>query len=181
MKKGVDRQEKTGRPSHNEPYGERMDQIDNSRKWTDSRFLIVPGQPVGKGRPRFARRGAFIKTYTPAKTKAYEHRVAVFWSGPKIASGTPVRVEVVAIFKRPKRLFRKRDPDELVDCLAKPDGDNVLKSVLDALNGVAYEDDNQVVECSVRKCYHEKTVRGTYEGKPRTLVRVSVPTEWGAL
>lgn len=154
-----------------------MTQTDRTPKWAESRCFIVPGQPVGKGRPRFARRGAFIKTYTPAKTKAYEQRISVFWSGPKIPPGTPVRVEVVAIFKRPKRLFRQRDPDELVDCLAKPDGDNVLKACLDALNGVAYEDDNQVVECSVRKLYHEKTIRGTFEGRPRTVVRVSVRTK----
>lgn len=49
---------------------------------------------------------------------------------------------------QPKRIERERDT-------TKPDIDNVLKAVLDALNGVAYKDDSQVVEVRVVK--HDRT------------------------
>lgn len=35
----------------------------------------------------------------------------------------------------------------------KPDGDNILKVVLDALNGLAYDDDRQVVKMGIIKVY----------------------------
>ena len=39
--------------------------------------FTVPGAPVPKGRPKFARRGKFVTTYTPAATASYENLVKV--------------------------------------------------------------------------------------------------------
>ena len=37
----------------------------------------------------------------------------------------------------------------------KPDTDNIVKSILDSLNGIAYKNDKQVVDLRVRKQYAE--------------------------
>lgn len=77
-----------------------------------------------------------------------------------IPDGSYVTVAVDAYFKIPKSYTKGKRlacehninrPDK------KPDIDNVLKVVLDALNGVAYEDDKQVVEVRCRKWYSNST------------------------
>jgi len=91
----------------------------------------IPGRPMPKQRPRVGRYG---NIYTPPQTKEYENLVG--WvarcAGCKPA-GEPVAV-VLDIYVR-----------------RRMDVDNVAKSILDGLTGVAYEDDDQVVELLVRK------------------------------
>jgi|TARA_R110000824_G_scaffold171454_3_gene349089 Holliday junction resolvase RusA-like endonuclease len=73
------------------------------------------------------------------------------------------------IFKRPQRLNRKKDPDGLIPHTGKPDLDNVIKSILDGMNGRTYKDDSQV--CSFGECakyYSEK------DGKPRVEVDIFI-------
>ena len=43
-------------------------------------MFMVYGEPVGKGRPRFAKRGNFVSTYTPQKTKTYEDEIRMMAS-----------------------------------------------------------------------------------------------------
>ena len=96
--------------------------------------FTIPGRPVPKGRPRLGHRGRKAYVYTPPQTKEYEKLVG--WvakcNGCKPA-GEPVAV-VLDIYVR-----------------RRMDVDNVAKSILDGLTGVAYEDDDQVVELLVRK------------------------------
>lgn len=96
--------------------------------------LFIPGRPVPKGRPRLGVRGRTAYVYTPTATKEYEKLVG--WvakaSGCRPVEG-PVSVTINVFVRR------------------KMDVDNIAKSVLDGLNGVAYEDDDQVVELLVRK------------------------------
>lgn len=111
----------------------------------------VPGAPVPKARPRFSSRGGVARTYTPAKTRAYEARVADAgraalcgaWplQGPLKAV---VRVHLPALKSGPKA-HRSAPPT------GRPDLDNVVKAVLDALNGVLYADDSQVVTLKAYK------------------------------
>lgn len=131
--------------------------------------IVVPGPPVGKGRPRFARRGAFVATYTPAATANYESRVALaahLAGVVRVPEGALLAVEVLAVFERPKRLRRKGDPDGLIPHGVKPDADNVLKAVLDGLNGVLA--DERVSTAIVRKRYAERT------GGARTEIRIQL-------
>lgn len=119
--------------------------------------FLVNTKPQGKARPRFSRKSGVV--YTPKKTAAYEKGIARAFSeagGKCIPEGCYVSVAVHAFFEIPKsytkgkRLACKHNvnrPDK------KPDIDNILKSVLDALNGVAYVDDKQVVEAIGRKYY----------------------------
>lgn len=119
--------------------------------------FIVEGEPQGKARPRFSRRSGTV--YTPAKTAKYEKEIRQAFldaGGKVIPAGSYVTVAVDAYFKIPKsyakgkRLACKYNinrPDK------KPDIDNVLKVVLDALNKVDYEDDKQVIGIICRKWY----------------------------
>lgn len=118
----------------------------------------IDGEPMGKGRPRFTKRG---HTYTPEKTKQYESLVGLSYRN--IAKDykftSPVRVIVMAHFKIPKRKSKKVVGDMLNGHILptkKPDVDNVAKIILDGLNGIAWEDDTQVTELVVSKYYSEE-------------------------
>ena len=96
--------------------------------------VIIPGRPVPKTRPRLGVRGRTAYVYTPPQTKEYEKLVG--WVA-KAAGCKPGDTRVAVAID----IFTRR----------KMDVDNVAKSVLDGLNGIAYEDDDQVVELLVRK------------------------------
>lgn len=40
--------------------------------------IDIPGEPVAQGRPRFARRGKYVSTYDPPKSRAYKQKVAIY-------------------------------------------------------------------------------------------------------
>ncbi len=116
----------------------------------------VPGEPVGKGRPKFTRAG---HAYTPEKTRYYEQVVQM---AARLKIQHPfdgaVRIEICANYEIPKSASRKMRQsmlDKLARPLKKPDADNVAKIILDALNGIAYHDDKQVVELHVTKFYND--------------------------
>lgn len=99
--------------------------------------------------------------YTPSETAAEEREIARLYKGGK-ASG-PVRVTVRVFLPLPKSRPKRMESEP---CTVKPDADNIAKAVLDALNGIAYEDDAQVVELHV---YKEDRRRGI---GPHTKVEV---------
>ena len=107
--------------------------------------VTIPGQPVGKGRPKFIR--ATGRAYTPRGTAEWERSAALIirnsFNDAPIDDMTTVTV--TAVFARPKRLLRKKDPEGRVPCDVKPDIDNVIKCALDALvMGGALRDDKKV-------------------------------------
>lgn len=118
--------------------------------------FIIPSEPVGKGRPRFAANG---RTYTPEKTANYE--TLVKWAFQAVEHKTvwhdaPLRLTVDAYFKQPQsasRLKHEAMNRGEIRPTKKPDADNILKIIADALNGIAYHDDAQIVETVVRKWY----------------------------
>lgn len=124
--------------------------------------IVVPGNPVGKGRPRaYQTRGPrrTIKMHTPEKTRAYEDAVAL---AGKLAMqgreplGGPVAMRLNIYMPIPASWSKvKREAALLggVMPISKPDSSNVLKSVEDALNGIAYIDDSQIIDVWVRKRY----------------------------
>jgi len=119
----------------------------------------VPGEPRGKGRPKFARRGNFVKTYTDAKTASYEDQIrfyALKAMGDTKAIQGAVRVFINIRMSVPKSYSVKRRETCLSGSekpLKKPDWDNVAKSICDAMNGIVYGDDTQIVEAHVTKQY----------------------------
>ncbi len=118
--------------------------------------IRIPGDPVGKGRPRFSRSG-FART--PEKTRKWEARAAYIaraaWSGPMLEGAICATIEVV--HKRPKRLHRRKDPAErLPNHTAQTDLDNCIKAALDALQGICFRNDNQVFQIVARQWYAGK-------------------------
>jgi len=117
-------------------------------------MFSVPGAPVSKARPRVTKAG---HAFTPKKTRNYEALVkmcaAQAMKGKRPTDG-PVAMEIVAVFPRPvtwpKWKQQLADIGEIAHT-KKPDEDNIGKSVSDALNGVVYLDDAQVVRKEVVK------------------------------
>ena len=122
--------------------------------------FTVDGDPVPKGRPRFARRGQFVQTYTDSKTIEYETHVALK-ARQAIGATKPLEGALnVFLYLRyavPPSYSKKRKKA----CLAgqeypkRIDLDNVYKSITDAMNGIVYLDDSQIVEAHIRKVYDE--------------------------
>ena len=127
----------------------------------DKRYIAftVPGKPVGKQRPRFSRRGTAVRTYTPRQTAEYERlvRVSYIAAGGEKLEGT-IGATICGYFEPPKATSKKQRQKMLsgeVGYTKKIDADNLAKSILDALNGVAYDDDAQVCLLLVYKAYAE--------------------------
>ena len=133
--------------------------------------FTIPGEPRGKSRPRVVRlKNRASTSYTPDKTVAYEElarqRFRQQWPSVELPfpDKTPVCVTITACFGIPKSASRKTRAAMLSGQnypTKKPDVDNVIKIVLDALNGFAWHDDAQVVLLQVTKEYteHEPFVR----------------------
>jgi len=123
--------------------------------------LVIPGVPAGKGRPRFARAGAFVRAYTPAKTVSMENLIRLTFAhkypGRPPISGA-VTVDVRAYFPIPKSVSKKlaaKMAEEKFPYTHKPDADNILK-MLDALTGIAFEDDRFIYRAEVWKYYSNR-------------------------
>ncbi len=119
----------------------------------------VDANPVGKQRARYAKRGNFVQTYTPDKTRNYESLIkeaAIEAMGSSEPLETPVTLYLYIRAPIPKSLPKKRIEaclNGLEKPIKKPDASNVLKSVEDAMNGVVYKDDSQIVNIHVSKVY----------------------------
>lgn len=126
----------------------------------DGVTIAVQGVPVPKGRPRFARAGQFVRTFTPKKTGDYEALVrarAIDAMGGDAPFVGPLTARVVVSLPVPQSWSqKKRSAARLgnVRPIARPDLDNFIK-VIDALNGVVFADDSQIVEIVARKEYGE--------------------------
>ena len=114
--------------------------------------FTVPGEPVPKARPRVVRGHGQKRGYTPERTAVAE--TAVGWRFRQAVKGHGVDADssfgVIAVFCRQTRI--------------RCDVDNLLKTVLDGLNGVAWRDDWQVVDVAGRK--------RLVDGNPRTEITI---------
>jgi Holliday junction resolvase RusA-like endonuclease len=122
--------------------------------------FFVPGQPVAKGRP-IAGRGFNGRTTlrTPEKTANYENLVAVACA-QAMAGMEPIPGPLAVIFsvtvQTPASWSKKRQQranDGAIGATKKPDIDNIVKALCDAMNGIAYKDDAQIIELTVTKHY----------------------------
>lgn len=120
--------------------------------------FVVPGRPVPKGRPRLGVRGRKAYVYTPPETREYERLVG--WVA-KSAGCRPVEGPVSVTLS--------------VYVKGRLDADNIAKSILDGLNGVAYEDDDQVVELHIWK-YRVKNA-----AEERVEIEIREASAWAKL
>jgi Holliday junction resolvase RusA-like endonuclease len=125
----------------------------------DSVVIDLLGEPRGKGRPRFVRRTGHA--FTPEKTASYEaclrHEAALVMAGrPPLEDA--LRVSVLAYFGIPASWSAKKRAAALAGLVRptkRPDWENVAK-MLDALNGVVWRDDAQVVSGLIEKHYSDR-------------------------
>ena len=122
--------------------------------------FTVPGAPKGKARARTVRgRGGNSFSYTPEQTVLYENLIKCCYR--QEASGVifkPLKVTIIAYYPIVKSTSKKKKQQMLDDLMfptKKPDIDNIAKSILDALNKLAYRDDTQVVTLHMEKHYAE--------------------------
>lgn len=135
--------------------------------------FVVPGEAVGKGRPRVSTIGGHARMFTPTKTANYETLIALAaqaaMNGRELITG-PVMIEMKIFVSVAASWSKKKRAEALsgdVMPTKKPDIDNVLKAICDGINGIVFKDDVQVTNVSMSKRFGET---------PGVLVRV-VPLE----
>lgn len=121
----------------------------------------VPGEAVGKGRPRVTTIGGNARMFTPKKTADYESRIALAaqqaMAGRELITG-PVLVELKIAVGIAQSWSKKKTAQALAGQVMptkKPDADNVLKAICDGINGIVFKDDVQVVNVSMSKRFAE--------------------------
>lgn len=121
--------------------------------------FTIPGEPCGKARPRVVRTGNFTRAYTPKETVNYETLVKLEYQrqcGEAYISEGGIHMNIVARFAIPNSASKRKAmamADGAIRPTKKPDCDNIIKIVCDALNGIAYKDDAQIVSVSIEKKY----------------------------
>lgn len=119
--------------------------------------FAVPGKPYAKKRHRIGMIAGRARAFNPKENATAEGSIgnlaAKHFPAPIMG---PVAVEVVATFAIPKSWSKKKAAEHMHQphC-QKPDGDNILKAVKDALNRIAWADDGQVYDARVRKFWGE--------------------------
>ena len=123
--------------------------------------FTVPGQPVAQGRPKFTTIGGHARAYDPKKSVDYKKIVAyhAMQHKPKQLLEGELEVEIL-IFKECLKSFSRKNM-ELAELgqlrpITKPDADNYAKGPLDAMKGIIWKDDGQIVDLIARKFYSSR-------------------------
>lgn len=126
-------------------------------------FFEVPGTPRGKQRPRVVRQNGRTISFTPDQTVQYENLVRWCYktaeNSKRFPDDMPLKVIINAYYEIPKSVSKKKRAQMITGEIRptkKPDADNIAKIICDALNGIAYRDDAQVVTCIIQKWYSEE-------------------------
>lgn len=125
--------------------------------------IRLPIEPQPKGRPKFTTIAGHLHAYTPKKTLNYESQVADLYKqmSGRVYIKKPQAIHVAIMFGMPipmstPKKYREPMLQDEIKHTKKGDIDNLAKSVLDALNGVAWEDDSQIVSLNLKKFYAEE-------------------------
>ena len=135
--------------------------------------LIVPGEAVPQGRARFSSKNGFVRTYDPKNSSRYKAFVRAVAN--QIMKQPPLEgplVMMVDVHRGVPKSWRPKQKEQalagFIKPTSKPDCSNYLKGIEDALNGVAYLDDSQLVLVIVRK---------KYSAEPRVEIRIWEDTD----
>ena len=128
--------------------------------------FTIPGVPIAKKRPRFARRGKFVTTYNDQQTEEGRWllcaRKELRKNGLAAPLDVPVALWINFYMPIPKSATKRqlREIEEHPKHYRKPDIDNLLKFSLDCLNGELFKDDSLIWSVTALKGYHAEP--GTY-------------------
>lgn len=115
--------------------------------------------PVPQGRPRFVKRGNFVQAYDPKTSKEFKCKLKELAKGFHMTpSERALKVSIVFHMSIPKSSTKKFHEDAVKGIqkhIKKPDTDNLCKSTLDALTGIFWKDDSQIVELHLSKIYSD--------------------------
>jgi Holliday junction resolvase RusA-like endonuclease len=118
--------------------------------------ITIPGAPISKKRPRFARRGKFVTTYNPQESEEGKF-ICLMQNQIKhdpIQAGTPIYL--ILCFNMPIPASTTKKMRLLMpQHTKKPDLDNLIKFVKDCANGILWHDDSQVISVNAVKMYSE--------------------------
>jgi len=122
--------------------------------------FTVYGEPVAQGRPKFSTFGGHVRAYDPKKSKDFKEYIklaAADYRPDKLFEGQ-LKLEV-KVYKSILKSFSKKKALEaeqgILRPTTKPDVDNYVKGIKDALKSIIWKDDSQVVEMTVSKWYSE--------------------------
>lgn len=124
--------------------------------------LWVAGKPRGKDRPRFHRKSG--RVFTTKETIEAEQGIVDAWvaAGSPSMDDEPIAISVQIHLTRPASHYKtsgdlsaegRRNPMPMKQ---KPDVDNCLKLVMDALNKNAYVDDVRIVQATVTRVWSDQ-------------------------
>ena len=132
-------------------------------------YFVIDGKPQGKARARtfYNPKLGRVQSMTPENTVLYENLVKQSFvqqagKDARWFNKEPLAVYITAFYPIPASTTTK---DRQLICSGKlfptkkPDADNVAKVICDALNGVAYGDDTQIIKLSILKAYTEEQPR----------------------
>ena len=141
----------------------------NERLLVDKILFTIHGNPRHQQRHRHTNTGGFVRTYDPSSKDKSDFLIQAKYYAPKIAYTGVIYLTAWFCMKRPKSHYgtgknqRKLKSSAPFWHTSKPDVDNLLKFVMDALNKVFWKDDSQVVSVIAQKRYDEK---------PRTIIQI---------
>jgi Holliday junction resolvase RusA-like endonuclease len=120
--------------------------------------FVIAGEMRGKQRPRMTRGG---HVYTPTETRLAEAKVAKLAReamGRRMPMSGAIALNIIVLTEPPKSAG-KAEREQMLTGLKyptkKPDLDNIVKLISDALNGIVYHDDRQIVSLWIIKEYAE--------------------------
>lgn len=123
--------------------------------------FTIYGDPVAQGRPRFSNAGGFVKAYDPKKSRDYKDYVKLAAAEKAPAKLLEGALSIVIKVYRPMpKAFSQKKAAEAeagrIRPITKPDADNYLKGIKDALKNIMWKDDSQIVDAYVSKWYSQK-------------------------
>ena len=133
--------------------------------------IVIPGKPIAKHRPRFARRGKHVVTYSDQQEDEVKFISLAQLSVDEPMSG-PLKAQIEFYMPRPKSHYGTGKNSGILKPNApgyhtvKPDTDNLIKFVLDCLNGIAFHDDALIFSLYANKYYAQL-------GRERTVIAIA--------
>lgn len=124
------------------------------------RFTVL-GEPVAQGRPRASTINGRVRMYDPKKSSDFKKyvKLAASQHAPRKLLEGPLAMKV-KVYKPSLKSFSNKKKvaaeDGSLRPITKPDVDNYVKGIKDALKGVMWIDDSQVVDLHISKWYSEK-------------------------